>query len=126
MTDLVEPFRLSVLADVRSLPMLRRSIRSWLSGVGAKNADDVVLAVHEAVANAIEHGGLPPGDSVAVAADVVSGVLHVSVRDDGAWRERTADDTRGRGLDIMRAMMDHVAMDIEQGSTSIVMTRHLS
>ena len=125
MTDLVDPFRMSVLADVRSLPGLRRSIRSWLSRVGANDADDIVLAVHEAVANAIEHGGLAPGAVVAVAADVVSGELHVSVRDEGTWRERTADDTRGRGLDIMRAMMDRVALDTEQGRTSIVMIRHL-
>ena len=126
MTDLVEPLRLNVLADVRSLPTLRRSIRSWLSGVGAEDAEDVVLAVHEAVANAMEHAGLRPDGVITVGADVVAGVLHVSVRDDGAWRERTADDTRGRGLDIMRAMMDHVELDIEQGSTSIVMTRDLS
>ena len=125
MTDVVEPLRLSVPADVASLGAVRRSLHSWLSRVGVEHSDDIILAVHEAVANALEHAGLDVDEVITVEAEVVEDVLRVLVRDGGAWKEQVADGTRGRGLGIIRAVMDRVELESRVGSTSIEMSRRL-
>lgn len=125
MTYVVEPLRLSVPADIASLGPVRRSLHSWLSSAGVEHSDDIVLAVHEAVANALEHAGLDTDEVITVEAEVVDDVLRVLVRDGGAWKEQVADDTRGRGLGIIRAVMDRVELDSRIGSTSIEMSRRL-
>ena len=125
MTYVVEPLRLSVPADIASLGPVRRLLQSWLSSAGVEHGDDIVLAVHEAVANALEHAGLDTDEVITVEAEVVDDVLRVLVRDGGAWKEQVADDTRGRGLGIIRAVMDRVELDSRIGSTSIEMSRRL-
>ena len=105
-------------ASADRLSALRRDLRLWLDNVGvhADTAPDVILAVNEAVANAIEHGyaatapgpvtvrGLREGDDIVI-----------TVRDQGSWREPSDDVTRGRGLPIMRGLMDDVVVDARQG-----------
>jgi len=125
MTAVAEPLRFSVLADVDSLAQVRRTLRTWLDGADIERADDIVLAVHEAVANAVEHAGLASQDLITINAEVVSGRLRVEVRDHGAWRLERLDETRGRGLAIMRAVMDEVDLAVETGSTAVVMSRSL-
>jgi anti-sigma regulatory factor (Ser/Thr protein kinase) len=125
MTAVAEPLRFSVLANVDALAQVRRTLRTWLDAAGVERADDIVLAVHEAVANAIEHAGLGSQDLVKIAADIVDGRLRVEVRDHGAWRIERLDETRGRGLAIMRAVMDHVDLAVDSDSTAVVMSRSL-
>ena len=125
MTGVVEPLRLRVLAEETSLGAVRRTLRAWLAEHGTERADDVVLAVNEAVANAVEHAGLPRGGVVTVDADVLDDHVRVRVRDHGAWRVAASDETRGRGLVIMRAVMDRVDLTSEDGATSVVMSRRL-
>lgn len=130
MAGVVEPLRLRVLADAGSLRTVRRSLRSWLAELGAERVgdeqiDDVVLAVHEAVANALEHAGLPATDVISVEAEVVDHTLRVTVRDHGSWRAQRPDETRGRGFVIMRAVMDHVDLASDDDSTRVVMSRRL-
>ena len=55
----MEMFRATVSADIACLGALRRSLTAWLecAGVTEPPRSDVVLATHEAAANAIEHSG---------------------------------------------------------------------
>jgi serine/threonine-protein kinase RsbW len=125
MTGDAEPLRLSLIPELRSLPAARKLFRSWLDAVGAEDADDVVLAVHEAVANAVEHAGLSASEVITVEAEVIDDVLRVLVRDSGRWRQPPVDGTRGRGLVIMRTVMDRVQFEHLREGTSIEMSRRL-
>ena len=52
------PFRRNI-TDLRELRPLRASLNAWLTAAGAAESsrDGLVLATHEAVANAIQHAG---------------------------------------------------------------------
>jgi anti-anti-sigma factor len=57
--------------------------------------------------------------SVAAAVDV-DGVLTVTVRDEGTWRPPDRDPgDRGRGLLIMRQLVDTVTLDEQDGGTTV-------
>ncbi len=119
-------------ADLSGLSELRRRLASWLSdrGVDEDARDDVVLATSEVVANAAEHGsGLDPGAAVRLTAGLAAlpagDEVVVRVRDRGVWRDR-ADGSphRGRGLQIVRALVDEV--DVQGGDgTTVVLRRRL-
>jgi anti-sigma regulatory factor (Ser/Thr protein kinase) len=79
---------------------------------GAERRDDVEVAVHEVVANAVEHG--PPDHPISVAATAGHGALDVEVVDAGAGgipddldvdRDDAVD---GRGLLIAQAYCDEL------------------
>ena len=122
---MVGPFTLSLEAEASSLGPMREALRAWLANVGADQIADVVLAVDEAVANAIEHSGLSSKGEITVEAHVVGTILHIEVCDHGVWKEPTSDDTRGRGLIIMNAVMDAVSIEHRVNDTRIVMARQL-
>jgi anti-sigma regulatory factor (Ser/Thr protein kinase) len=112
-------------ADPLALAPLRRDLRKWLADVDATGISDIVLAVDEAAANAIEHAGLASGAAITVEADVSDDVLHVVITDPGAWSQQAADGTRGRGFTIMRSVMDDVDVRVNPSATSVSMRRHL-
>src|SRR3954469_2396522 len=118
----VDPLRLDLLAVPSALPGVRRRLGTWLAGLGMGEQDrvGVMVAVGEACANAAEHAyrGSEPG-SMSVTADVdVDGVLTVTVRDEGTWRPPSHDPgDRGRGLLIMRQLVDSVTLDESSGTT---------
>jgi GAF domain-containing protein/anti-sigma regulatory factor (Ser/Thr protein kinase) len=98
---------------------LRQAARAWLEGQAIATADatDVVLALSEAAANAVEHGhagaAMPVDVTLALSEGVVTGV----VRDHGRWRTPRDHPDRGRGLAIMRAVSDAVEVDRRDGTT---------
>jgi anti-anti-sigma factor len=80
----------------------------------------VMVAVGEACANAAEHAyrNAEPGPMSVTAEVDVDGVLTVTVRDHGTWRPPDRDPgDRGRGLLIMRQLVDGVALEEEHGTT---------
>ena len=102
----IEPFAFSFPPDPALLFGFRASLREWLGSTclapDARNA--VVLAVHEAVANGIEHG--MSGEPVLVAARVEDGDVIVEITSAGSWEEPigASRDLRGRGLQLMRGL----------------------
>jgi len=113
-------------ADPMQIARLRKDLRGWLSahGVDEESAQAVLLACSEAVANAIEHGYRDdPFGMVEVAATVTSGAVEIRVADRGAWRPPRADVARGRGLQLIRQLMDQVAFDRGSGGTTVTMRR---
>jgi anti-anti-sigma factor len=124
----VEPLRLDLLAVPSALPAVRRRLGGWLAGLGMGEQDrvGVMVAVGEACANAAEHAyrDAEPGP-MTVTADVdVDGVLTVTVRDRGTWRPPDRDPgDRGRGLLIMRQLVDGVVLEEEQGTTVTLSVR---
>ena len=125
MTHVLEPLHLSLEAEAKSLAPLRRAVQTWLTDAGAHDVHAVVLAVDEAVANAVEHAGLSSAALITVGVEVVDEMLRVQISDHGAWKEQAVDETRGRGLFIMNAVMDSVSIEHRDGETRLVMFRHL-
>jgi anti-sigma regulatory factor (Ser/Thr protein kinase) len=136
-------------ASPEQLAGLRRRLREWLTAVGVdRDAEaDVLLACGEAAANAVEHafpdqpdqpgqpgqGGqagppgppAPPGQ-LSVELTLAAGrELTVRVADTGRWRRVPAPGDRGRGLPLMRAVMDSVRVEPGEGGTVVTMRRRL-
>jgi serine phosphatase RsbU (regulator of sigma subunit)/anti-sigma regulatory factor (Ser/Thr protein kinase)/CHASE1-domain containing sensor protein len=114
-------------ASPERLTAVRRELRSWLrsAGVPERAVADVVLACGEALANAVEHAhwqgrGTDAGSVTLEARVHPQGEIVARVRDDGTWRRWTTGDDRGRGLAVMRSLMQSV--DVTVGGDGTVVT----
>jgi len=116
--------------------IVRGRVRDWLAAHRwpAAHAEELVLAVSEAVSNSIEHGYAIPAGSVARSGEMVDvrgvvvvdsdGFRHVvfTISDHGRWRAPTGKrTTRGHGMLIMRTCADDVAVDYSASGTSVVL-----
>ena len=109
-----------------SLGGIRTLLRRWLRTHGAGDAEtyDITVAVQEACANAIEHAYGPGAASFTVEAELADRVVRLAVRDRGRWRDPRGEH-RGRGLALMRALMDDVQVHAAEGGTEVVLVRRL-
>ena len=117
----------TLVASPSELARFRSRLRAWLVrhhlDIGVVHS--TVLAVSEAVANAIEHGYMSDGEGI-VSVDArltESDELEITVRDEGTWRERRRGEERGRGLPIIEAIVDEVSIDRSNGATVVRMRR---
>ena len=113
-------------ADPSALGPLRRRIGRFLEAAGASEDErfDITLAASEAAMNAIEHAYGPRDAEFELEASAEGGEVVVTVRDSGAWREQRGTD-RGRGLGIIRALMDELEVIPASGGTTVRMRRPL-
>ena len=114
-------------AEPEALASVRDALRQWLGevGLGEQDAYDVLVASGEACANAIEHAYGPGEASFEVKAWVENGKVAVSVRDYGEWRQPRGRE-RGRGLDLMRQLMDSADVSRDVEGTTVLLGRSLS
>lgn len=106
--------------------MLRRELTSWLevAEVAGSARDSIVLATHEAAANAIEHAQL--GSEVTVRGMRDHDELMVVVTNTGTWKKsRHDDDVRGRGIALMKALMSEIDVRRESRRTTVTVRKHL-
>ncbi|TRW77598.1 SpoIIE family protein phosphatase [Mycolicibacterium sp. 018/SC-01/001] len=120
------PLALDMPADVAELAASRTALRTWLgsAGVAADQTLDVLIAVGEALANAIEHGHRDtPNGTVSLSACAFADRLDVTVRDTGTWKPPAATPAvhRGRGLGLMRALMQDVSIKSQATGTTVHM-----
>jgi len=111
--------RLALPADPIVISVARHQVQRWLVGLSwpPDQLEDIVLAVSEAVSNAVEYAYLDqPRDVVEVHGGVEETPdeqrrVTVVVRDHGRWRPAPADtENRRRGIPLMRACMDTVTI----------------
>ncbi len=108
-----------------AVPALRQLARTWIGGsaVHPDTADDVVLAVDEAVTNVVEHAY--PDGSGEVRLHLIGrecGELTVIVEDDGTWRPSPADPGfRGRGLQLIDSLADRASVTHTPSGTTVLM-----
>ena len=115
------------------LPDLRRSVARILVGVDEEVVADVLLALDEAVSNAIRHGSRA-GDPVLVSVTADGGWIEMSVRDGGPTprlprlpaEPPPALQTGGRGLWLILQLVDEVRLQRIDEGTRLVMRRQVS
>jgi serine phosphatase RsbU (regulator of sigma subunit)/anti-sigma regulatory factor (Ser/Thr protein kinase)/CHASE1-domain containing sensor protein len=113
------------------LAPIRAELRGWLNRAGAQPSvvADVVLAGGEALANAVEHAyaDRPQPGTISLEARLEPPrEVVIRITDQGVWREQvTPRIDRGRGLMVMRAVMDHVEVTPGSTGTTVTMRRHL-
>lgn len=105
---------------------IRRGARRGLrhSELGTR-AEEFVLAICEAVNNAIEHGSPFSNDCVRVVVDWDDDVAHATIESTGPWHQSTPKLERGRGLMLMRAFCDRVDVDVRDGGTIVDLYMHV-
>jgi PAS domain S-box-containing protein len=128
-------FACTVPADIVRLKSVRDDLRTWLVAhdVPPLDRDALLLACSEAVANAIEHAYAADGVGMVhvgaavygdPATDLAGSAVEVTVHDRGRWREPDPHSDRGRGLPLIRTVVDDVTI-VRDGGTTITMRRAL-
>ncbi|HWT95788.1 MAG TPA: SpoIIE family protein phosphatase [Solirubrobacteraceae bacterium] len=117
---------MELIGEPPALTAFRQALRRWLSEAGADDSEvqDVVMAVNEAAQNAIEHAYGLTAEPFTVTFARDGGEVSITVRDRGGWRETVSDD-RGRGLPLMRALMDSVEIEQRPSGSTVVLRRAL-
>ncbi len=117
---------LSLPGDPDGLSSLRATLRRWLAEqeAGSEVAAGVTMAANEAVQNAIEHAHGLGREPLRIELQRAGDEVVVRVRDRGRWREHSTGD-RGRGLPLMRALMDDVEIDPGPQGTTVTLRRKI-
>jgi len=108
--------RFVLTPDPEALHALRGAMRRWLSEIDAApdEASEITLAANEAWQNAIEHGNAFAAVPITVELEVADGGdVTVTVRDLGHHSRREPDPDRGRGILLMRELMDQADIDVD-------------
>jgi serine phosphatase RsbU (regulator of sigma subunit) len=118
------PLELTFTADARHLASTRSALRSWLTRarMGPARSMDVLVAVGEAVANAIEHGHRDsPEGTISLGATVLVDQVKVTITDTGVWKPPDPDNDarRGRGITLMRGLMQDVTINPDATGTTV-------
>jgi anti-sigma regulatory factor (Ser/Thr protein kinase) len=113
------------------LAPLRQQLAAWLHHAGADEEDKVAIqtAAGEAATNVVEHAyhNQTPGPLRVFAELDALSVVRIEITDTGRWRPQRGQDNhhRGRGLDLMREMMDDLDFATDETGTRVIMRRRL-
>jgi anti-sigma regulatory factor (Ser/Thr protein kinase) len=119
-----------VFADViharsEEIGAARRRLRAWLgdAGVASESGEEILLAVGEAVANAVEHGSADESHVVRIEAAAEDDELVISVSDTGQWQTGLEGffTGRGRGHMLMRALADGIDVESDHDGTIVTL-----
>lgn len=118
---------LQVAGDPGALASTRDIVRRWLTEGGAEEDEthDVTMACNEACQNAIEHAYGLGADLFDVVLERSGADVAITIRDHGGWKTESASANRGRGLELMRELMDAVDVDAGEVGSTIAMRRRL-
>lgn len=123
---MMEQFLQTIPPDVARLSSLRRGLSGWLNRAGVPDPprEDVVLATHEAAANAIEHGN--PEESFEVRGQITGRILTMEISDTGRWAgRRLGNPERGRGLVLIEALVTKMEIETGGGGTTFRLLQQL-
>ena len=125
--SLGETVRLTLTPDPDALAALRRMLRRWLIEMGAAPDEmaGIVMAANEAWQNAIEHGHDFQPVPVNVRFQREDDDVVVTVRDAGGRGQPAGDPDRGRGIELMRGLMDDTQLDLgsHRGGVAVLRRR---
>ncbi|MEV1075042.1 ATP-binding protein [Micromonospora parva] len=112
-------------SEPTSAAALRRDVRGALGelDVDPEVLEDLLLAASEAMNNAVEHAQRPSRPEVRVRVQLGGGLVRISVRDFGTWRDRRPAMDRGRGALLMNAYGDVRLVSTAEGTTVTIERR---
>ena len=118
------PLEMDFPANVSQLAPSRAALRSWLTRarVEPDQAHDMLVAAGEAVANAIEHGHRDsPEGIITLRATALVDRVQLTIADTGSWKppQPAAGANRGRGITLMRALMNDISIHPEAAGTTV-------
>ncbi len=133
-------FSLTLPVDHQYVAVVRHLAESTLTElrVARECVDDIALALTEACANVISHGDPSDGFDVELAVD--GDVCRISIREKGGAFDADAlggaDDlmdavegadhlTHGRGVPLMRMLVDDLSYQPDATGTTVVLTKQL-
>ena len=119
----------TVPATTQNATALRRTFSRWVHSLIAANAaEELTLAVYEALTNAAEHAFTAhrtPG-SIWLHAIVANGQITVTVTDNGSWRNPTkSGGYRGRGLPLIHQLTTEAQVAPSPYGTTVRLRRQL-
>ena len=122
-------YALRLPRDVVTVPLVRTICRDAMSRLGVTQdcQGDVALALTEACANVVQHAGGADTD-YEVQIEFAGGICHIRVLDkgrgidlrDSARTETILDQDNGRGIVLMRLMVDRIAFESRPEDGTIV------
>jgi serine phosphatase RsbU (regulator of sigma subunit)/anti-sigma regulatory factor (Ser/Thr protein kinase) len=126
---LLAPFEHRFSPQAAAVPLARHLLRDWLElvPVDAAAIDSLLLAISELCSNAVRHASGAPR-SVCLRAWATGDDIHVEVSDDGGSLVRPdqrseelpdPEAEQGRGLFLVRVLVDEVAMDVVDGRSVV-------
>ena len=121
------PLEMTFRAQAHVLAGMRKTLGRWLEASGADENElfDLTLAISEAATNAIEHAYGAREASFTVCCERDGSQVKATVRDTGRWRT-TQPPGGGRGLEIMRALVDSVNVNSDDEGTVVTMSKRLN
>ena len=116
------------------MPAVLDALAEWLESMRVRDLDHIVVqhAVDELVSNVVDHaypaGAEPPsGHRITVDAELLAtGDLQVRFTDAGRWLPPTTGAGRGRGLPIVRGMVDRLEVTGGESGTVATVQHRLS
>jgi serine/threonine-protein kinase RsbW len=124
-------FVLRLPTDTKSVPIVRALCRQSLSLLGADRqcVTDIALAVTEACANVVLHSSSVTSFEVRVEIDDWDCTITVSDQGTGFDPERVHEvmslAETGRGIELMRMLVDDLHFVPAEGGTVVRLTKHL-
>ena len=118
---------LALPARPASLASMRRAMAQWLrlAGAGEDEVYEMLVACGEACANTVAHAHPALSDSsFEVRAGREGPEIEITVSDTGRWRP-PGEQGRGRGLAVMRELMDDVEIEPSEHGTTVKLRRRL-
>jgi anti-sigma regulatory factor (Ser/Thr protein kinase) len=113
--------RLNCIARRDAASPMRHAVAAFLAASGQvdrESSDDILTAIGEALANAVEHAydGVAESEVELLAHLSGDNVLAVDVFDRGIFIERAPRPGRGFGLRIVEAIADNVVVNTDNGT----------
>ena len=117
----VDRLDLTVPAEPDSLPIVRHALKHLVRDLrlDQQRAFAMTVAVGEAVNNVIEHAYIVAAGSASLQAWMDGAVLRIEVSDRGCWRAARPTNEGGRGLTVMRALVDSVEVETTSSGTTV-------
>jgi PAS domain S-box-containing protein len=118
---------LEVSGEPGALKSTRDTLRVWLSEADADQdeIDDITMACNEACENVVEHAYGLGDDPFHVVLERSGRDISIRVRDRGTWQTVTGAD-RGRGMELMRRLMDDVEVQRGGSGTTVHLRKRLA